>query len=59
VTHRAIEHGLLSRDDGRRWLRDLANGQVFAAVTLFMIAASSQPEVRSLIWEPEGERGSE
>jgi hypothetical protein len=40
VTHRAIEHGLLSRDDGRRWLRDLANGQVFPAVTLFMIAAS-------------------
>ena len=43
VTQRAVEHGLLSRADARRWLTDLASDQVFAAVTLFLVTALKPP----------------
>lgn len=40
VTWRAVDHGLLTRADARRWLSDLAIGDVFAVVTLFLVTAS-------------------
>ena len=40
VTQRAVDVGLLTADDGRRWLNDLATNWTCASVTLFMVAAA-------------------
>lgn len=40
VTQRAIDAGLLTADDGRRWLNDLATNWTCASVTLFMVTAA-------------------
>ena len=40
VTRRAVDRGLLTAADGRRWLDDLAASWTCASVTLFLVAAS-------------------
>ena len=43
VTQRAVDRGLMSFEGSERWLQHLAEGPVFAAVSLFLIAAVKVP----------------
>ena len=45
VSQRAVDHGLLSTADRKRWLDELASNWTSASVTLFMVAAARSKPV--------------